>query len=148
VNIVIVGLNEKQQGLFQLFNNPDLHEVTSFENGKLAIDRIKENRRAIDWIIVSDFSESSCNKELLCAIRSMNINPEVLVVNDSFEVKATRPALCSVQQTDTGPKLLTCAMHTMLSQDRSNKPEPKESTKANPMSMMVFNYQGKKTIKH
>ena len=147
MNIVIVGLNEKQQGLFQLLNNPDNHQVTSFENGKLAIDRIKKNKSVIDWLIVSDFSESSCNKELLCAIRSMNISPEILVVNDSFEVKATRPALCSVQQTETGPKLLTCAMHTMLSQDRKTQPESKKTT-TNPMSMMVFNYQGTKTIKH
>ena len=147
MNIVIVGLSKKQQDLFYLLNNPDAHQVTAFKNGKLAMEEIKRSANTVDWIVVADFSENTFNKELLCGMRSMGICPEVLVVNDSFSVNATRPALCSVQQTDSGSKLLKCAMHSMLAQDRQDQEKRKEARTSH-SSMMVFEYQGKKSIKH
>lgn len=142
MNVITVGLTEQQQNLFTSMQNARNSHVTAFDNGKLAIQEIKKSQQSIDWIIVAGFDEDTQNKELLCAIRSMGISPEILVVNDQFKVNATRPSFCSVQQTDNGPKLLKCAMHTMLAQDR------KESSVKSHTSMTVFEYQGKQRVKH
>jgi hypothetical protein len=118
MNVLGVGFNKSISHFFNAICEWDQHQLTLCDDGKMAVSTLQSNRNW-DWVLISGLDKKPDHKEVVCALRLLKVDAQVLVFTHDFKVDTQATALCSIEQTSGGANIVHCAMHNLLADKKS-----------------------------